>query len=186
MTNVADFVYLAPMRIGATIREMRKRRGMSMEQLAGLLEISYTTLHRIETNKISPSVSLLSEIAYHLGRSIHEFLKSEPKQFRLVKAGTSTVVGTGKLKLQMLAPRGAINDRISINVGELEPGAPAKIQIRKGFDFFYIISGKGLMKFDSVEYEIDEGDALYYDSSVPHSWFAKTAVKFVSINIRKD
>jgi len=174
------------MHIGDTIRQMRKKRGMNMHQLAEILEIGFSTLQRIETNKISPSVSLLSDIAYHLGTPIQEFFKDESKKIAIIRAGTAPVIGIGKLSLQMLSPRGTIDDRISINVGEVRPGEITKIQVRKGFDFLYFIEGKGVLKYGGREYELGEGDAVYYDASTPHAWVAKSTSKFVSINIRKE
>ena len=156
-----------------------------MQQLADLLNIGYSTLHRIETNKISPSVALLSEIAYQLGTPIQEFFKDEPT-IAIVRAGTVPVIGTGKLRLRIIAPRGTLDDRISINVGEIRPGEPASIQPHKGFDFFYIIEGEAVIRYGSQEYELGEGDAIYYDASTPHTWMTKSTARFVSINIQKD
>ena len=156
-----------------------------MSRLAEQLDISYTTLQRIETNKISPSVSLLSEIAHHLGVTIHDFLKSEPASFRLIKPGDVPVVGSGKLRLQVLLPRGVIDERLSINYIEIQPGDLTEIQTRHGFDFFYILEGEGILRHGGKEYEISGGDAIYYDASVPHSWKALTTSKFLAVNIRK-
>jgi len=57
--------------IGRKIRAERRSTGLTLEQLAKKAGISLITLERIETGKNRPSVVLLSEIAQHLGKSIH-------------------------------------------------------------------------------------------------------------------
>jgi transcriptional regulator with XRE-family HTH domain len=61
------------MQIGNRIREIRKNNGMSMKEMAQKVGVSYLTIQRIETGKVSPSVALLSEIAYHLRHPIASF-----------------------------------------------------------------------------------------------------------------
>ena len=78
-----------------------------------------------------------------------------------------------------------IDDHVSINVGEVKPGEITQIQTRKGFDFFYIMKGSAVLKYGSEEYEVLEGDAVYFDATTPHAWTSKTASTFVSINIRR-
>jgi len=52
--------------VGKRVREIRKNAGLSMKELAAKVGVSFLTIQRIETGKVSPSVALLSEIAYHL------------------------------------------------------------------------------------------------------------------------
>jgi len=52
--------------VGKRVREIRKNAGLSMKELAEKVGVSFLTIQRIETGKVSPSVALLSEIAYHL------------------------------------------------------------------------------------------------------------------------
>ena len=47
-----------------------------MQQLADMVGVNYTTIYRVETGKVSPSVVLLSEIAHRLGRSIVSLLET--------------------------------------------------------------------------------------------------------------
>ena len=124
-----------------------------MGKLAQMVGVSYLTIQRVETNKISPSVALLSEIAKSIGQPIHTFFE---------------------------------NKKTSISVGEVHPGEKAKIQTRKGFDFFYLIDGRALIKHGSQDFELNSGDAIYYDASVAHAWSALETVRFLAINFLKE
>ena len=63
--------------IGFRIRDLRKKKGLSMNQVADKVGVSYITIHRIETGKVSPSVVLLSEIADCLGEPITVFFEQD-------------------------------------------------------------------------------------------------------------
>ncbi len=64
-------------RIGTKIRAERQKSGFTLRELAERLGISLITLQRIETDKSSPSVALLSEIAHQLNRSIFSFSEEQ-------------------------------------------------------------------------------------------------------------
>jgi transcriptional regulator with XRE-family HTH domain len=174
------------MQIGDTIREMRKKRGITMGKLAQMVGVSYLTIQRVETNKISPSVALLSEIAKSIGQPIHTFFENKKKKVILIRSNTVPVIGSGKLRLQIIAPKGSFDEKTSISVGEVHPGEKAKIQTRKGFDFFYLIDGRALIKHGSQDFELNSGDAIYYDASVAHAWSALETVRFLAINFLKE
>ncbi len=41
--------------LGLKIRELRKKKNLTMQQLA-MVDVNYTTIYRVETGKVSPSV----------------------------------------------------------------------------------------------------------------------------------
>jgi len=51
-----------------------------MSQLAERVGVSYITIFRIETGKVSPSVVLLSEIAHSLGEPIKCVLRTRSRK----------------------------------------------------------------------------------------------------------
>lgn len=54
-------------RIGNSIREHRERKGYSQEQLAELMNISRSTISKIENGKFNCSLDYLSKFAVSLG-----------------------------------------------------------------------------------------------------------------------
>ena len=53
----------------------------------------------------------------------------------------------------------------------------------EGQEFDYMLSGKMEFYLDAIVYELNEGDSVYYDSSVPHAMKAvgTQAAKFIAI-----
>lgn len=52
---------------GARIRERRRARGLTQEQLAGLLYVERRTVWRIEAGSVSPPLDRVFQIAHVLG-----------------------------------------------------------------------------------------------------------------------
>jgi transcriptional regulator with XRE-family HTH domain len=170
--------------VGNKIREARKQVGLSMKEFASRVGISYLTLYRVETDKVSPSVVLLSDIAYQLNQPLINFFEEESK-LKIVRAGTAPTVESEKMKLELLVPKGGIDPAISVSLGETDGGEFISEHSHKGFELAYQILGKTLFRYGKEEWEINEGDLLYFDSSVPHSVEALGHAKFVTIYFRK-
>lgn len=53
-------------KIGGTIREIREKRGLSQEQLADKMNISRSTISKIESGKFNCSIDYLCKFASYL------------------------------------------------------------------------------------------------------------------------
>lgn len=67
----------SPYPVGERVRELRKRRKWSQEQLAGPAKISVSMLSQIENGKKGASVSTLQSLADALGVSLSELFREE-------------------------------------------------------------------------------------------------------------
>ena len=169
------------MKIGNKIRMERKARGLSIRALAEKVGVNAMTLQRIETNKTSPSVAILSQIAQYLLQPIDFFIKEENPNISIAKGGNHQAVETDNMRLTMIAPLGFIEDNILINVLESNGGSLIDSHTEEGYSFAYILEGTAIFKHEGVEYRLEQGDTLYYNASFPHSVMA--VGKFKSINI---
>lgn len=67
------------LKIGATIRSIRETRGLSQEQLAEKMNISRSTISKIESGKFNLSIDYLSKFASFLHFEI--ILKDSQQKF---------------------------------------------------------------------------------------------------------
>ena len=65
-----NFVLDKRIEIGHSIREIREKRGLSQEQLAEKMNISRSTISKIESGKFNCSIDYLSKFAISLGFNI--------------------------------------------------------------------------------------------------------------------
>jgi len=171
--------------VGHRIRDIRKRLGISMTELAKKVGVSPVTMHRIETGKTSPSVALLAKIAYVLNYPLPSFFVNSSKRLVHVKADKQPSVSSRNLKLKLCAPKGLIDPDISITVGEAETGEFVSRHTNTGYELAYIIKGKCIFKYGNQEIELNEGDLIYFDARVPHSVVALERHKFFGIHFVK-
>ena len=62
------------MKLGEKIKQLRKSKGVSQEELAGMLKINRNYLSRIETGKSEPTSSILKNIAEIFGIDLNSLL----------------------------------------------------------------------------------------------------------------
>lgn len=66
--------------IGAKIRELRIRNGLTQEELANRSELSKGFISQIESEQTSPSIATLVDILECLGTNLRDFLMKQPKK----------------------------------------------------------------------------------------------------------
>jgi transcriptional regulator with XRE-family HTH domain len=165
LTKTVEFSYIKPMKVGPKIRTERQRSGMSIEELAKKASISAITLHRVETEKSSPSVFLLSRIAEILNRPVASFFDSGTSVKHLKRVRQRTVTGGG-LKSKIIAPRGMIKDNIQVaygEVGQLDP------HTNRGIEYVYCVKGKTELIIDGKSYSMEPGDSIAFNANQEHS-----------------
>jgi transcriptional regulator with XRE-family HTH domain len=171
------------MQIGNRIREIRKNAGMSMKELAQMVGVSYLTIQRIETGKVSPSVALLSEIAFHLKHPITSFF-DKAMGARLIKSADYPQIESSKLKVKLLVPKGVINDKIIVSLVKGAKGKCIDLHKNEGLEITYLLKGKSKFVHDGQTYEMDAGDIVYFDSGRPHAVEALKPIEFINFYLR--
>ena len=170
-------------KIGRKIRTERKAKGFSLKELAERCGVSTMTLQRIETGKTSPSVAILSQIAYYLTQPIDFFIKEETPKIRIVRKNDHRIVEAENMRLSMIAPPGLIEGNVLVNLLEAKEGRFVDSHTEDGYSFVYVLEGGIVFEHDGAKYELEPGDVLYYNASYPHSVTAVGEGNHRSINI---
>ena len=79
-------------KMGMFLKELRKAKGLTQEQLAEVLNVSNRTVSRWETGSNMPDISMLVEIAEFYDVSIPEIIYGERKSENMDKETRETVV----------------------------------------------------------------------------------------------
>ncbi len=170
--------------IGRRIKQLRKGYNITLAELSSKIGISPSSLSLIENGKLVPSLKNLDEIATFFGVHISYFFEedNEDRTFILFKKGEHIELESKnfKSKLTFLLPK--FNMCIHPVMVEIEPGGrsgpPTK---HKGWDFSYILKGKGKIYIGDTYIYVEEGDSLLIDSSYLHYGENIGEEKFVSI-----
>jgi len=167
--------------IGGKIRKDRIALGCSIKELAKKVGVSPMTLQRIETGQTSPSVVLLSEIAYHLKKPIISFIKDKQDPLIHIKAGDQSKTESSNLKLWILAPKGLIDEKITVSYCEAKTGKFVDEHTNEGHEWVFMIKGKAIIEYNGRFLRLNQGDSLYFDARYPHSVTALERLKFLAI-----
>ncbi len=62
------------------LREWRERRGLSVRQLADQAGVGFATVHRIEMERMSPTIAMLEKLAKALRINVGDFLPPRRRQ----------------------------------------------------------------------------------------------------------
>src|ERR1700723_3095652 len=111
-------------RVAEHLRERRKARGMSLDDLARSSGVSRAALSQVETCKSNPTVGLLWKIAVGLGVPFSELIGERRTGATVLRRGDSQVLRSldGKLESRPLSPAGSSP---LVELYELRLAAPA-------------------------------------------------------------
>jgi len=169
--------------IGIKIRTERKKKGLTLAELAKQVGISAITLQRIETGKSSPSVTLLYEIAQTLNKNIFPFFE-ESKPFILIKRKDHQVISGPGMKVTIIGPRKMINGKILVTCGEHKKMDPHS---HPGTEWVYVIEGQCEFKLNNKTYFLEAGDSIAYNGRLEHSMNAsQKRTKFFAIHVKDE
>ncbi|MBA2344001.1 MAG: helix-turn-helix transcriptional regulator [Rubrobacter sp.] len=169
----AEVEAVSAWRLGARVKELRKRRGMTLEALAERSGVSRAMISKLERGEKNPTLVVTARIAEGFGVTLSGLLGTEerreviivPRERRMVMKDPET-----GFERQLLSPsfgvRGVEFVRNVVpegsNSGEFPPH-------RKGVEE-YVVVERGRLRaiLGGEEHLLEEGDALYFEADVPH------------------
>ena len=160
-------------RLGGRVRELRRRRGLTLEELAGQSGVSRAMISKLERGEKNPTLVVAARLAEGLGVTLSHLAGMEerrevvvvPREKRMAMRDPET-----GFERQLLSPnfvgRGVefIRNEIPQNStsGEFPPH-------RRGVDEHIVVERGSLRAMlAGEEYLLGEGDALYFEADVPH------------------
>lgn len=160
-------------KVAENLRQRRKARGMSLDDLARSSGVSRAALSQIETCKSNPTVGVLWKIAVGLGIPFAELL-GEPRSGAVVlRRGDAQVLRSldGKFESRPLAPAGASP---LVELYELRMAARAhhvsEAHAPGTHELLVVLSGQLRMHIDGLVYDLAAGDSIAFAADRAHSY----------------
>jgi transcriptional regulator with XRE-family HTH domain len=183
--------------IGKRIRDFRRDKGLSLDELAKRTGFAKSYLSQIENLKREPSISALSQIAYVLEVDLLFLLSGEiqnsgAQSFTIVKKGERKTVNrpSGSIAYIYDSITYKKPDRLMegfiVTIGFEFPPEPF---IHEGQELTYVLEGTHEFVYDGRTYLLEEGDCYYFDSNRPHYARAvgeKPGKLLVVFTVKKD
>ncbi|MGC2186756.1 MAG: XRE family transcriptional regulator [Terriglobales bacterium] len=171
--------WLRPYSIGEKLKTLRLKKKLGLVELGRHTGLSAALLSKLERSKLYPTLPTLARIATVFDVGLDHFFMDERKRH--------VVAVANKRDRQRFPERPGISE-VSYFFETLDYGAtPRKLnayyadfqKIAKeklkphthaGAEHLYLLSGGLVVAIGGHGYELGAGDAIYFDSSVPHTY----------------
>ena len=165
-------------RIGPKVRTLRLKKSLGLVQLGEHTGLSPAMLSKIERGQLFPTLPTLLRIALVFGVGLEHFFvedKERPvvsivrKKDRLSLPDRSDAESPAYLFESLDFP---VTDRKMAGYYAMFPAnaPPSEPHRHGGAELVYLLKGSLAVDIDGEQHVIREGDALYFDSSAPHSY----------------
>jgi transcriptional regulator with XRE-family HTH domain len=170
---------LSDYRIGGAIRALRLKKKMGLVELGRHTGLSAALLSKIERGRLFPTLPTLLRIALVFGVGLEFFFSgARDKPLVAVVRRSERVQLPDRPGAREVAYRfesldyTATERRFSCFLAEFLPVAPDKLRPHdhRGVEFIYTVHGTLSVHLGGEEYALAEGDAMYFDSTVPHAY----------------
>lgn len=164
--------------IGQKLRRLRLRKSMGLSELGKHTGLSPALLSKLERDLMHPTLPTLLRIALVFSVGLEYFFNPEPKpvleimrkqeRIRFPEAQDKRHPAYYFESLDFRAE----NRKMNTYSAEFEEIDPRRIHMHQhaGVEFLYVTSGKLALRIGEEEPELAEGDAIYFDSAVPHGY----------------
>lgn len=161
---------MAGFAIGAKIRNLRIKNGLTQEELANRSELSKGFISQLESEQTSPSIATLMDILECLGTNVRDFFNDASEEkivFTKEDYFTKTDEDAGT-QITWVIPNCQKNDMEPI-ILELAPGAHSEEDDpHSGEEFGYVLSGKVRVHIGDSKFKAKTGESFYFSPDKLH------------------
>jgi transcriptional regulator with XRE-family HTH domain len=165
--------------IGEKLRALRLKKKVGLVDLGRHTGLSPALLSKIERGKMFPTLPTLLRIAMVFSVGLDFFFSDERKR---------QVVAIVRREERLSFPEKpdaaevgfhfecldfpVVERKLNAYFAEFHPLAPAKVRLHQhlGVEFMFVTSGKLGLRIGESEHTLEKGDAIYFDSNLPHGY----------------
>jgi transcriptional regulator with XRE-family HTH domain len=159
------------MQLGRKIRDLRLRRGLTVQQLAEASGLSKGFISQVENDRTSPSLATLRDLAAALETSVAYLVVEEDQVPHVVRKSERprVQVGGNTSRVEVLSAQPKRN--LELLMAELPPGLNAgdKRHYHHGEECVVVLEGRIRLTCGSQVLVLETGDSCHYDGRVPHA-----------------
>ncbi len=159
--------------LGDSIRRARKRRRLTIQQVAKLSGLSISFISQLERDLLSPSVNSLQKISRALGIQIGGFFEDQGGASRVVRAKDRPrlIYPNRSEEEYLLTP--VRSKKLQVLYYRLKPGATSgntPYSHDSDEECGIVLRGSLEVVVNGETCTLTDGDAITFDSHLPHAW----------------
>ena len=180
--------------IGGKLRGLRLRKSMGLLELSNHTGLSPALLSKLERDLMHPTLPTLLRIAMVFSVGLEYFFNPEPRpvleivrkkdRLRFPELQDAAHVSYYFESLDFPVADRALNSYFA----EFEPLKEAGTHFHEhpGIEFLYLLSGSLELCVGKDRHELAEGDAVYFDCTVPHAFRRRGSKRTTAIVVAMD
>ena len=164
------------------LKQLRKRKKLTLQQLAQKAGCTKSYISQLEKGTSSPSVSMLGRLAEALETPVADLIRNgngeDQGNWHLRKADRRTInYPDGKVASQLLT-KGVFQKKMQPLLSVIEPGGMLNdsgdaSHPRGSEEFVLVMKGEIEFEIGSKIFSLETGDTLYFEGALPHRWMNK-------------
>ncbi len=173
-------------KIGDRLRNLRKARGLTLQELSKTTGVAIGSLSRIENNKMTGTIQSHAALCETLGIALPDLYKEvdidtenlveamtcqESVEVYVHNAASSSILLTSNVLSKKMMPY-----LLKIQTGGKTQPEENKLGTEK---FYYVLKGPLEITVGNTSHRLNTGDSFYFKSSQPH-WLANSGNEEVS------
>ena len=159
------------MQLGRKIRDLRLRRGLTVQQLAEATGLSKGFVSQVENSRTSPSLATLQDLAKSLETSVAYLVVEEDQVPYVVRHAERPHMNVGgsasRVEVMSAQPR----RNLELLSAELPPGVSVsdKRHFHHGEEVVLCVEGRVSLACGEHVVLLEAGDSCHFDGRVPHA-----------------
>jgi transcriptional regulator with XRE-family HTH domain len=160
---------------GARLRELRLKRGWTLEELACRSGLSKAFLSRLESGGRQASIAAALTLSRILDVSLASLFESElaTEPCVIVRAADAVTKSMNGLKYVSLSNAGRFFNLQPIKVVVPSSRRGQEHYHHDGEEWVYVLTGSLTLSLAGKTYDLEPGDAAHFDSRLPHRLIAR-------------
>ncbi len=160
------------------LREIRKRRKLTIDTLSEMADVSYVSISKLERNEGNPGLKTLDRICRALQMPTHNLLAlAERKHPAKVTEETSETLG-GKAKARLVK----LDDVAVFHITARKGARGAAVECTDGqYQRCFVLEGKVRITIHGSPYTLKAGEGLCWDGFHEHAYEVLERSSFVAI-----
>jgi transcriptional regulator with XRE-family HTH domain len=154
--------------LGRRIRTLRTERGLTLTGLAARVGITRSFLSSVERGVAYPSLVVLRTIAAALEVPVFLLFTGPESNGMVVRRDARKAIRPpgAPVSYELVSPD--LRRKIEMIIVRLKPGLDSAPMSHEGEECALVLRGRVVITVGDVDYELNEGDSIYYDSGLPH------------------
>lgn len=159
------------MSLGQKLGRLRQARGLTLQEVSEGSGLTPSFLSRLERDKVNISVANLRKLAQFFSVQMTHFFEGEENRQvgRLLTPAERVRLSLDGAPVQvysLLPPNGDMEARLI----EARPGSGQQGFSNRGSQMVMVLAGRLHFSLGDEEYNLNQGDTLFYSDDVAHSW----------------